>query len=92
MIELTAAEVEELFEKLGMAGVNLSIHVEPQFPVPVEGSWHVYMSGPGAGVDGFQARDCSSFEECLQRALEALRNGPGDWQWLELYLDADYEG
>ncbi|MFI5733143.1 hypothetical protein ACIA49_23725 [Kribbella sp. NPDC051587] len=88
-MELTAAEVEELFEKLGQAGVNLSILVEPQVPVPVAGSWHVYMSGPGAGAEGFQARGCHSFAECLDKALAALRHGPGDWHWLDLYLDGE---
>lgn len=85
-MDLTAAEIEELFEKLGMAGVTLLVHIEQPVLAAGGNPWTAQISGPAVRQGGIEVRDCGTFQECLQKSLTELRGGTGEWEWMDIYL------
>ncbi|TDD62668.1 hypothetical protein E1263_02825 [Kribbella antibiotica] len=82
---MNAAEVEELFERLGAAGVTLVVMIEPARITEGAGPWTASASGPGAPTSGVRVQGHPTFETCLGAALAGLRDGPGDWEWLDRF-------
>ena len=85
-MDLTAAEVERLFEELGMCGVTLMIQVEQSLIAVGKPPWEILVSGPAVPPGGIQVGACSTFRQCLESGLRELRESPGDWGWLDVYL------
>lgn len=68
----SAAEVEELFERLATSGVTLLIQIDQSRLARGETPWIAVASGPGAPAAAVQVRDCESFDDCLDKILAAL--------------------
>ncbi|WP_405059322.1 hypothetical protein OG474_42270 [Kribbella sp. NBC_01505] len=77
---LSGTEVEELFERLGSAGVGLLIEVDHARLATGEDPWAATISGPGAPGGGVRVRGCGTFQQCLTEVLAVLRDEPGDWE------------
>ncbi|MED7929136.1 hypothetical protein SMD20_33140 [Nonomuraea sp. LP-02] len=86
MLNLTADEIETLFLDLGAQGITLVVQIEHRRLSEGKGPWTALVSGPAAPDGGIRTAGCETFLQCLEGALRALRETPGDWAWLDLYL------
>jgi hypothetical protein len=86
-MDLTATETETLFEELGTRGVTLVIHVDHTRLAGGKPPWAVQMSGPGTRDGGIQIDASDTFQKCLENGLTELSSSPGDWNWLDIYLE-----
>ncbi|GAB3920877.1 hypothetical protein GCM10029976_007070 [Kribbella albertanoniae] len=68
----SAAEVEELLERLGRAGVTLLIQIDEPRVAAGDAPWIAMASGPGAPTGGFQVRGCETLEDCLVKVSADL--------------------
>jgi hypothetical protein len=85
-MKFTAAEVGELFERLGACGATLLIQVDHSLVEAGSPPWEVIVSGPAVHSDGICVRSCSTFQQCLQDALRKLRSSSSEWAWLDAYF------
>lgn len=84
-MNLNASEVEGLFEELGARGVTVVVQIEHLLLAAGQDPWKLLMTGSGVRDGGIQTRGCATFRECLEIGLGELQDGPGDWEWLDLY-------
>ncbi|MEU0957159.1 hypothetical protein ABZ353_33255 [Streptomyces niveus] len=85
-MDLVAAEIEGLFEELGLRGVTLVIQVDHSLLATGESPWSILISGPAVRHGGIQIESCRTFSECLESGLRKLREISDEWEWLEMYL------
>lgn len=86
-MDLSAAEIEGLFEELGKREISVMIQIDQSLLVAGEDPWRLVISGPAVrDIGGIQIAACSTFRQCLENGLRELRRIPGDWEWMDIYL------